>query len=188
MKEINKDIAARVREMRQICEYTTQQMADFLSIPLEEYEGYESGDHDISISALYEISKHLRIDLTDLLTGKSPNLNEYCVVRSGQGVEIERFAGYKFKSLASNFKNRRIEPLLVTIDPSDKHKVSLVTHPGQEYNMVLEGEVRVIIGQNVIELTRGDSIYFNPTIPHGQIASGSSPATFLTVILHESSL
>ncbi len=43
MKEINKDIAARVREMRQICEYTTQQMADFLSIPLEEYEGYESG-------------------------------------------------------------------------------------------------------------------------------------------------
>ena len=134
------------------------------------------------------MAKILRIDLTDLLTGKSPNLNEYCVVRNGQGVEIERFAGYKFKSLASSFKNRKIEPLLVTIDPSDKDKVSLVTHPGQEYNMVLDGEVRVIIGENVIQLTKGDSIYFDPTIPHGQIASGDSPATFLTVILHEGSL
>ena len=185
MKENNRDIAARVREMRQICEYTTQQMADFLSISLKEYEGYESGDHDISISALYEISRILRVDLTDLLTGKSPNLNEYCVVRDGQGVEIERYAGYKFKSLASNFKNRKIEPLLVTIEPGDKDKVSLVTHPGQEYNMVLEGQVQVILGGNIIDLEKGDSIYFDPTIPHGQIARGDSSATFLTVILHE---
>lgn len=185
MRENNKDIAARVKEMRRICEYSTQQMADFLTIPLSEYEGYESGEHDISISALYEISKILKIDLTDLLTGKSPNLNEFCVVRNGQGVEIERFAGYKFKSLASSFKNRKIEPLLVTIDPNDKNKISLVTHPGQEYNMVLEGQVRVIIGENIVDLTKGDSIYFDPTIPHGQIAMGDTSATFLTVILHE---
>ena len=185
MKENNKDIAARVREMRQICEFSTQQMADSLSIPLSDYEGYESGGHDIPISALYEISRKLKVDLTDLLTGKSPNLNEFCVVRDGQGVEIERFAGYKFKSLASNFKNRKIEPLLVTIDPSDKDKVSLVTHPGQEYNMVLEGQVQVIVGGNIINLSKGDSIYFDPTIPHGQIALGDSSATFLTVILHE---
>ncbi len=185
MRENNKDIAARVHEMRQICEYTTQEMARFLSIPLQEYEGYESGEHDIPISALYEMSKIFKVDLTDLLTGKSPNLNEFCVVRNGQGVEIERFAGYKFKSLASSFKNRKIEPLLVTIDPNDKNKVSLVTHPGQEFNMVLDGEVQVIIGGNIINLIKGDSIYFDPTIPHAQIALGDSSATFLTVILHE---
>ncbi len=185
MKENNKDIAARVREMRQICEYSVKQMADFLSVPVSEYEGYEFGVHDISISALYEISKILKIDLTDLMTGKSPNLNEYCVVKDGQGVEIERFAGYKFKSLAANFKNRKIEPLLVTIKPSDKDKTSLVTHPGQEFNMVMDGRVRVIIGENIVDLDRGDSIYFDPTIPHGQIALGETQATFLTVILHE---
>lgn len=183
--ENNRDIASRVREMRLICEYTPEQMSDFLHIPVLEYEGYESGEHDISISALYEISKILKIDLTDLLTGKSPNLNEYCVVRSGKGVEVERYAGYKFKSLAAGFKNRKIEPLLVTINPGDKDKISLVTHPGQEYNMVLEGRVRVIIGSNIVDLDKGDSIYFDPTISHGQIALGDAPATFLTVILHE---
>jgi len=185
MRENNKDIASRVREMREICDYTQEQMADFLSVPLYEYQGYESGNHDISISALYEISKILKIDLTDLLTGKSPNLNEYCVVRNGQGVEIERFAGYKFKSLASNFKNRKIEPLLVTIEPDNKNKISLVTHLGQEFNMVMDGQVRVIIGENIVDLIKGDTIYFDPTIPHGQIALGDSPATFLTVISHE---
>lgn len=187
MKESNRDIASRVREMRQVCEYTPNQMADFLSIPLADYEGYESGGHDIPISALYEISKIFQVDMTDLLTGKSPNLNAFCVVRDGQGVEIERFAGYKFKSLAANFKNRKIEPLLVTIDPSDKGKVSLVTHPGQEFNMVLDGRVQVIVGGNILDLSKGDSIYFDPTIPHAQLALGDSPATFLTVILHEAS-
>ena len=171
MRENNKDIASRVREMREICDYTQEQMADFLGVPLCEYQGYESGNHDI--------------DLTDLLTGKSPNLNEYCVVRNGQGVEIERFAGYKFKSLASNFKNRKIEPLLVTIEPDNKNKISLVTHLGQEFNMVMDGQVRVIIGENIVDLIKGDSIYFDPAIPHGQIALGDSPATFLTVISHE---
>lgn len=185
MRENNKDIANRIREMRQICEYTVDDMASRLEIAKDEYIGYESGMHDISISALYEISKILKLDLTDLLTGKSPNLNEYCVVRNGQGTEIERFAGYKFKSLAANFKNRKIEPLLVSISPSDKDKISLVTHPGQEFNMVMEGNIRVIIGDNIVDLNKGDSIYFDPTIPHGQIAIGTEIATFLTVILHD---
>ena len=48
--------------------------------------------------------------------------------------------------------------------------------------MVLEGTVVVCIGDKEFTLTAGDSIYFNPTIPHGQRCGGEEKARFITVI------
>ena len=64
-----------------------------------------------------------------------------------------------------------MQPLLVTLEPSDK-PAGLITHSGQEFNLVLEGTVIVVIGDKEFTLTAGDSIYFNPTIPHGQRCGG----------------
>jgi mannose-6-phosphate isomerase-like protein (cupin superfamily) len=56
-----------------------------------------------------------------------------------------------------------------------------VTHGGQEFNMVLEGRMKMIIGNHQFILETGDSIYFDPNIPHAQHPDGV-PARFLTVI------
>lgn len=46
---------------------------------------------------------------------------------------------------------------------------------------MLSGKVRVTIDAREHILNAGDSIYFNPRLPHGQSAV-DGPATFLTVI------
>ena len=74
-----------------------------------------------------------------------------------------------------------MQPLLVTLEPTDT-PAKLITHTGQEFNMVLEGTVVVCIGDKEFTLTAGDSIYFNPTIPHGQRCGGEEKARFITVI------
>ena len=74
-----------------------------------------------------------------------------------------------------------MQPLLVTLDPSDE-PAKLVTHAGQEFNLVLSGAVAVIFDDHEIILNEGDSIYFNPTHPHGQKCVGDTKARFLTVI------
>jgi quercetin dioxygenase-like cupin family protein len=74
-----------------------------------------------------------------------------------------------------------MQPFLVTLDPSDK-QAALVSHKGEEFNLVLEGTVVVTFGDQDIVLEKGDSIYFNPTYPHGQRCGGDAPATFLTMI------
>ena len=48
--------------------------------------------------------------------------------------------------------------------------------------LVLEGTVVVTLGDKEFVLNPGDSIYFNPTIPHGQRCGGDVKARFLTVI------
>ena len=57
----------------------------------------------------------------------------------------------------------------------------LITHGGQEFNYILSGTVKLVIGKREFVLRAGDSIYFNPAIPHGQQALDGD-ATFLTVI------
>lgn len=185
MSERLMEIAARVREMREVAGLTAAQAADRLGITAEQYARYEDAGEDIPISVLYELADALGVDMTELLTGTSPRLHHYCYVKSGEGVKIERFKGYRFQSLAFNFVNRAIEPLLVTVDPEEGRKTSLVTHPGQEFNYVLTGRIRVVIGGASVEMSPGDSLYFNPEIPHGQVALDGKQATFLTVILHE---
>jgi transcriptional regulator with XRE-family HTH domain len=185
MTESLQQIAARIREIREDCGLTAETAAQKLGISYAEYTQYENAVTDIPISMLYEMAKLFSVDLTELLTGRTPRLHNYCLVKKGQGVETERYKGYKFQNLAYNFINKKCEPLLVTIEPEENKKMSLVTHPGQEFNYVLSGKVKVILGGVELELDAGDSLYFDPAIPHGQVAVDGQPAQFLTVILHD---
>lgn len=175
-----KQIADRIRELREILEVPAEEITAKLGISVAQFKAYESGATDIPIGVLYGIAAELGVDPTVLLTGDAPRMDEYTLVRSGKGVKVERYKGYDFSSLAFNFKNRDMEPMIVHVSPdTDGHE--LVTHGGQEFNYVLTGSVKVIIGKHEFILNEGDSMYFNPRTPHGQRAVGGD-ATFLTVI------
>ncbi|BDF57578.1 XRE family transcriptional regulator [Christensenellaceae bacterium] len=172
-------IAARIRELREILEIPQEEVAEKVGISLEEYKKYESAQDDIPIGVLYGVAAELRVDPTELLTGEAPRMDEYTIVRGGNGVSVERYPGYAFTSLAFNYKNRDMEPMIVTISPNDE--AELVTHEGQEFNYVLEGSIKIVIQDREFILNAGDSIYFNPMLPHGQRAAGGQ-AKFLTII------
>lgn len=174
-------IAARVKELREIMEISAQQIADDISVPVYLYNEYENGTTDVPIGKLYLIANVLGVDPTVLLIGDDPRMDDYTIIRQGKGIDVERYAGYKFTSLAYNYKDRDMEPMIVTLEPSDK-KPDPVTHKGQEFNYVLEGTIGVTIREREFILKTNDSIYFNPALPHGQRAIGDKTAKFLTVI------
>jgi transcriptional regulator with XRE-family HTH domain len=172
-----------MRELRQILDLSAEEVANKLNLPVETYLQYESNETSIPISTLNAVAEIFNVDFTVLLTGDIPRMASYTLVRAGDGVKVERYPGYDFQSLAYNFKNRSMEPMLVDLEPhEDKDKEpALVTHGGQEFNFVLEGTVEVVIGSHSVTLQPGDSLYFDPRIPHGQRAIGKA-ARFLTVI------
>ena len=181
-EEIN-EIALRLKELRESCGTTVEELAEQLAIPVETYVSYEDSGLDIPISVLYKVVNIFKVDLTELLVGSAPKLDTYCVVRAGEGLGIDRYPGYKFQSVAFNFLNRKMEPLIVDVEyEGDNAHSGLVTHSGQEYNYVLEGSIKITLGKREVILNAGDSCYFDPMIPHGQKAVGKS-ARFLTVIM-----
>lgn len=175
------EVAQRLRELREVCGYSIEDLANELSIPAEVYKEYEEVGDNIPISVIYEIANKFKVDFTEIITGVSAKLNTYQLVRKGEGKDVNRYPGYRFSDLAHKFGRKIMQPLLVTLDPSDK-PASLVAHAGQEFNMVLEGSIAVVIEDEELILNEGDTIYFNPMQMHGQRCVGDKKAVFLTMI------
>ncbi|MFA6931343.1 MAG: XRE family transcriptional regulator [Lentisphaeria bacterium] len=173
-------ITARIREIRQILGMSLAEVAGKLAVSEELYQQYESNQVSIPISTLYQLADIFSTDFTILLTGDAPRMGDYSLVRVGQGVNVDRCPGYKFSALAFNYIGRTMEPMLVELSDDGK-EVPLITHSGQEFNLVLSGSVKVLLGKHEFILNEGDACYFNPRIPHGQRAVGGK-ARFLTVI------
>jgi mannose-6-phosphate isomerase-like protein (cupin superfamily) len=173
-------IPGRIKEFREILEISAIDMARDIDIPYGTYAKYESGELDLPISVLYRISNRLGTNTTVLITGEDPRMDTASVCRAGEGVRVERFPGYEFSSLAYNFKDRTMEPLLVYLDP-EREPAAPVSHSGQEFNYITEGAVKVTVGGRDYVLKAGDSIYFNARLPHAQSAVGA-PAKFITII------
>ena len=175
-------IGLRIKGLRESCDIPREELAAELGVTAETYANWEETGADVPISAIYHLANKFKVDFNEILTGEYAYLDTYQVVKAGRGKTIDRYPGYYFRDLAWRFKDKIMQPLLVTLDPSDE-PAELVTHPGQEFNLVLEGCVTVTFDEQEFELNPGDSIYFNPTHPHGQKCGSETPATFVTVIV-----
>ena len=175
------EIAARLRELREACGYTIEQLSSEISVDAALYASYEQDGHDIPISVIFAVANLFHVDFNEILTGSGGKLATYHVVRAGEGKPVDRVPGYSFSDLAFRYAQKIMQPLLVTLDPSDEMP-KLVTHKGQEFNYVVSGVVTLVFGDREIVLNTGDSIYFNSSLPHGQKCAGNEPATFLTII------
>lgn len=180
MSEIN-EIGARLRELREVSDCTVEQVARELSLTPEEYRAYEQDGRDIPISVIFQVANMFGVDFTEIVTGTPARLSTYHIVKRGKGKVVNRNPEYHFEDLAYRYADKVMQPLLVTLEPADA-PAKLITHSGQEFNMVLEGTVIVCIGDKEFSLSAGDSIYFNPAIPHGQRCGGETKARFLTMI------
>lgn len=180
MNEQVRQVARRIREMREIMEMQPKEVAQAVGVSEADYLKYENAELDIPISVIYAVSNVLGVDATVLLSGEAPRMHTYAITRKGKGISIERYKEYSFSSLAYNFIDRDMEPMVVDLLPKDTPP-ELVTHEGQEFNYVLKGTVTVLYGGKKLVLNEGDSIYFDPSVPHGQMAE-FGPASFLTVI------
>jgi transcriptional regulator with XRE-family HTH domain len=57
MKEKMKEIALRIKELRELSNISAQDMADHLQISENHYQGYEKGTMHIPASILFEIAQ-----------------------------------------------------------------------------------------------------------------------------------
>lgn len=183
MSEHIKNIAMRIRELREIAGVSLETLAHEFGISREAYQEYESGDTDIPVNFLFQVAHRFGVELTDLLTGESPRLHVYSLVRDGAGVAFDRRKQYHYRHLAYNFSHRKAEPFLVTVEPeAPEAPVSRNSHAGQEFNYVLEGKLLILLDGHELELNPGDSLYFDASRPHGMKALGGREAKFLAII------
>ncbi len=184
MNEQIKQIAGRIKEIREISGISAETMADRLGVSGEKYLLYEGGQSDIPVGVIFNISELFNIELSVLLGGDNPKLRIYSIVRNGKGLRLERRKQYRYESLAFNFIHKNAEPFMVTIDPNP-HEALLEfnSHPGQEFNYVIKGTMLTNIDGHEIILNEGDSIYFDSACKHAMKALNNEQVKFLAIVL-----
>jgi transcriptional regulator with XRE-family HTH domain len=184
MKEKMKEIALRILELRELSDISSKEMAEYLNIPIETYWEYEEGKTDIPVSVLYEIAQKLNVDMGLLLTGEETRMHIFTLTRKGKGVNVERRKQYQYENLAEKFIHKKAEPFIVTVEPrADLDKPTTNSHPGQEFDYVIAGTLKIYIHDNEIILEEGDSIFFDSSYEHAMEALNNKTAKFLAIIM-----
>ena len=181
------EIAGRIRELREIEGLTAADMAKKTAVSEEEYLACENGRSDLNFAFIYRCALAFGVDVTDIIEGQSPNLKSYTVTRRGEGQRIEKAHGMTYYNLAASFKNRIAEPLYVksVFSEEAQHRdIELTTHTGQECDLIIEGKLKVQVGEHKEVLGPGDSIYYDSSTPHGMIAVDGRDCIFYAIVLN----
>lgn len=181
-----KDVSLRLRNARECLDITVEYMAEKTSMSVEEYTALENGEKDFSLSFLNTCSDVLGVEMIELLTGVSPTLKTYSVVKNGTGLPIERRIGFTYQHIAYLFRDKKIEPLIVEAPYSDEEQskpIHLSVHDGQEMDYIISGTLKFVIGDHEEILNEGDCIYFDSSKPHGMIATGGKDCKFMAVLI-----
>lgn len=179
-------IAKRIKGLRTLMEFSIEEMAAVTGTGIEEYIACEEGANDFSFTFLFKCANHFGIDITELVTGDVPKLSYFTVVRKGGGMPIERRKEFNYRHLAYLMKNRLCEPFVVTAKYSEEEQereIHLSTHLGQEFDYVLQGSLKVQMGEHVTILGEGDSIFYDSAFGHGMIATNGADCTFIAVVV-----
>ena len=180
------EVAARIRELREIMGYTPAEMAEKTDVSTATYVSYESGETDLPFSFIHKCTLVFGVDVSDLMEGHSAKLSSYTVTRRGEGQLTAKEDGIEISNLAPLFRNKIAEPYWVKYEYDEGQQnrpIHQTTHSGQEFDIVLSGSLKVQVGKHTVVLNEGDSIYYDSSTPHGMIATGGKDCVFCAVVL-----
>ncbi|MBR6760680.1 MAG: AMP-binding protein [Oscillospiraceae bacterium] len=182
-----KEVAQRIRSLREDLGITIDEMADRTGFSVDEYTLFESGEQDFSFTFIHKCAGVFDVDITELMEGHSPELTGYTVTRKGEGMPIVRRTGFVYNRLAHKFKDKIAEPFHVVIPYSEEalsRPLHLGSHAGQEMDIVVKGTLRMIIGSHTETLHEGDCIYYDSSIPHDEIALGGEDCEIYAFVMN----
>ena len=182
-----KEVAGRIKDLREAKGYTPAELAKLTGVTVEDYLLLEQGETDFSFTFIYKCAKACDVEVVDLLEGRSTTLTSFAITRRGDGLKILKQHGVEYNNLAPKFKDKLAEPFLVKfpyIPEEQNAPIKLSSHNGQEFDVIVKGSLKVQVGNHVDVLHEGDSIFYNSLIPHGMIAVSEGGCEFHAVVLN----
>lgn len=181
-KESLGDRIRRVREMRGL---TINDLSSRTGIDIDTLERAESGETIPALGQLARLGRALDMKMGYFI---SPGIDKLMtVVHKDERRPISRYGetksmeyGYFYESLAPEKADRLMEPFIVTLVPTATEEFS--THAGQEFLYVLEGEMKVQVGDRVDFLKPGDAVYYDSNQPHLVRCVGTTETKILAVL------
>ncbi len=181
-----------IRALRQASGLTLSDIGSRTGLSVSTLSKLEQGKASLSYDKLYKISQALGVDMAQILESPLGALpaatpsGRRVIQRAGEGQLIDT-RSYKQLYLATELLNKSFVPMVVehctrTIEAFVEEFGGLIKHPGEEFVLVLEGEI--VFHSEVyapVRLFRGDSIYFDSDMGHAYLAGVDTPCRTIAV-------
>jgi len=181
-------VADRLASLRREQGLTLRELAQRCGLSESYVSRIENHKSAISIDNLNRAALVLGVPVTYFFEGAVTD-RPLTVCRAGKGkaIRLSNSKGLLIKMLAAEKRSKLMEPFVVDLTSSmEPQKRS--THSGDEFLYVLEGECMFHFGKDSIRLGKGDSVYYDPRIPHLAEPIGGGECTVLAVVASRSYL
>jgi quercetin dioxygenase-like cupin family protein len=187
--DIQVNVGERVKGARQSLGLSIRELSERTGMDASIIEEIEKGSIIPPLGEVISLAKGLRKNLGYLIWGNEDQ--PYTIVRRGErkmasrhGNGMSKHYGYDYFSLAPHKAGRHMDPFFITLKPSQTTE-DFMTHEGQEFIYVLDGEVEVQLGEEIHILKRGETVYYDSTTPHLVKCKGSEEARIVAVFYSE---
>ncbi len=168
-------IGARLRQLRMRRGLSLAQVAKSAEISVGFLSAIERSQMSASIGTLRRLARFYRTNILDFFDPAESNRR---LVRPKERKVLEAGPGVRMELLA--WGNKVMEPHLFRIAPKAGSGESY-THEGEEFLMVLRGELHLALDSQEFRLKSGDSFYFESATPHRWKNPGRSETWVLWV-------
>jgi len=172
------EIARKLKAYRLANRMTLKQLANEAGCTDAYLSQLERGLANPSITILKKVASALRMKVVDFFV--EPEIAENDVVmREQERVNINFKEGEaKIQMLVRNIRDKRMQPFYTTIEPGGGSKGSY-SHIGEEFGIVLQGELEINLNGASYRLRKNESFYFSSQTPH----SWGNPCKKRTVVI-----
>lgn len=176
-----------LRQIRKERGWRLSDLSQRTGFPVSTLSKIENGHLSLSYDKLIRLSQSLQVDIAQLFSTKlsptdGPVSGRRSVIRWGVG-ELIATRSYNHLYPASELVKKSLVPIIAELRAHTLEEFGdLIQHPGEEYAIVLEGACVLHTSlYTPVHLERGDSVYFDSSMGHAYLASGSDPCWVLSV-------
>ncbi|MFJ4918983.1 helix-turn-helix domain-containing protein [Streptomyces sp. NPDC088725] len=170
------EVAPRLRELRRGRRLTLEAAAQRAGLSPAHLSRLETGRRQPSLPMLLALARVYSTTVSELLGEVPPERDP--IIRAGRMEAVEA-DGWTYHQAGSG-AGRAMQPLRVRI-PYGAQGDLVRVHAGEEWLYVLEGRLRLGLGDAVHLLDPGDSAHFDSLTPH-RIAAAGPGATHLLFV------
>ena len=178
------ELGRRIRTFRERLDLTPEQLAQNAGVNLDLVTAAEAGATYPSLGTLMKLARALGQRVGTFMDDHVRE--EPLIVRAGEPQrEVSPHPGaapgpYRYFSLGRGKTDRHMEPLFMEIEPDQPETLS--SHEGEEFVIVVSGEVVLRYGAATHRLLPGDTMYYNSIVPHWVGAGRGRPASLYAVL------
>ena len=156
LEQIEQLVRTRLRSLRNTLGLSLDELAARTNLSPSTISRIETGKRTISLDVLVPMARALQVDLDTLLDVR---LDDDVIIRPTPSTSDERTTWMLSRSTGNTIAVK------VRLEPTDR-RVEQRVHPGHDWFFVVEGRVRLSLGEREITVETGEAAEFATMTPH----------------------